>query len=188
MQYRHRVIAGIAGLAWSVFATPEPAPGQPLVEVGPSERVTLATQWQPVSQSAAGRSKVRAPAPLMADRLPAPLRFALTAAFKTAYRRTHELESCRGLFAGLVLDGASALSTSHYDLPARCQRRVGAVTGVRSHRIRLCPAFTTLSCNDRVAILIHEALHTAGLSEWPQDPEAPTSREITERVKRACSL
>ncbi len=146
------------------------------------------------SRSEADRSRVQCPAPRISARLPAPQRFALTAAFKTAYRRTRESESCRGLFEGLELDATGALGSSYYDLPAsaaiqaRCQGRVGAVTGVRSHRTRLCPTFGTLSRNDRAAILIHEALHTAGLSEWPHDLDAPTSREITERVKRACSL
>jgi len=140
------------------------------------------------------RSKARAPTPLIAASLPAPQRFALIAAFKTAYRRAYESESCRRLFEELEISAAGALAASHYDRPAaaairaHCQKRVGAVTSVRSRHIHLCPGFETLSRNDQAAILIHEALHTAGLGEWPQDLEAPTSRQITERVKLACSL
>jgi hypothetical protein len=37
-------------------------------------------------------------------------------------------------------------------------------------------------------ILIHEALHHAGMSEAPFDPQAPTAREITRMVKRSCAL
>lgn len=54
--------------------------------------------------------------------------------------------------------------------------------------IRLCSRLTNLATEGVAAILIHEALHTAGLGEWPDDPAAPTSAAITRAVLRACQL
>lgn len=140
------------------------------------------------------RTKIEVPAPQVSVRLSVPQRFALLAAFKTAYRRAQESESCAALFEDLELDAAKALTASRYDLPsssavqARCRAGVAAVTGVRSPHIRLCRRFGTMSRGDQAVVLLHEALHVAGLDEWPQDPKAQTAREITKRVKEACSL
>jgi hypothetical protein len=124
----------------------------------------------------------------------APDRWAFNAAFNSAVKRVHGRRSCGDLFGGLKLRGVEALGGTRYQ-PARtpsdlvlCQGGVSAVTSIHGRETRLCYQFKILSQNDKAAILIHEALHAAGLSERPHDPEAPTSREITAMVKSACAL
>lgn len=140
------------------------------------------------------RTKIEVPAPQVSVRLSVPQRFALVSAFKTAYRRAQESASCAALFEDLELDAAKALAASRYDLPrspavqALCRAGVAAVTGVGSPHIRLCRRFGTMSSGEQAVVLLHEALHVAGLGEWPKDPKAPTARQITRRVKEACSL
>jgi hypothetical protein len=38
------------------------------------------------------------------------------------------------------------------------------------------------------AVLIHEALHYAGLSEQPRDPQGMHARDIDRMVKKACGF
>lgn len=121
-------------------------------------------------------------------------RFTFHAAFQTAVGRLHGHQSCRDLFSDLNFDGIRALRLTHYrraqsktDL-VLCRRGARAVTGVGTGQTRICDAFDRLSRTAKATILIHEALHTAGLSEAPQDPTAPNAREITLNVKTACAL
>ena len=121
--------------------------------------------------------------------------FALTAAHRTATRRVSRIETCRALFDELGGRAASeVLSITRYT-PARspaekayCSRGLVAFTEVGSSHILLCDRFHGLPQRRKIAILIHEALHTAGMNEAPHDPDAPTSLEITRMVQKACSL
>lgn len=65
---------------------------------------------------------------------------------------------------------------------------ISAITSIGGNTTRLCDHLTVLSQNDKVAILIHEALHAAGLGEAPYHLEAPTSSELTRIVKMARAL
>ena len=121
-------------------------------------------------------------------------RFALRAAYVAALRKIEKVASCRALFNELRLDGLDALSRNHYQ-PAQsaaeqalCSGGVVAATGVGLGQVLICERFRSLPRNSKVAVLIHETLHTAGLNEVPYDPEGMTSREITRMVKEACSL
>ena len=139
-------------------------------------------------------ARLETTSPTIGSAMPAADRWAFKAAFRTAAKKVQVLESCGDLFTDLDLTGIEALGRTRYELAssaadaARCRGRVSAVTSVRGSRTRLCDYFKALSHHDKAAILIHEALHAAGLSEWPHEPEAPTSSEITARVKRACAL
>ena len=120
--------------------------------------------------------------------------FALRAAYSSAMKRLDGDASCRALFDELNLDGLQALSRNHYQ-PAQsvpekshCLGGVAAATGVGLSQVLICERFKTLPRPSKVAVLIHEALHTAGLNEAPYDPRGKTSREITQMVKKACSL
>ncbi len=115
-------------------------------------------------------------------------------AYRLAFQRVLEVPACGALFAELDLDGFTALSSTSYSSSrpgperALCNRGVLAVARKGGTEIRLCPKLRTLAHEGVAAILIHEALHTAGLGEYPANPEAPTSREITLAVLSACSL
>ncbi len=121
-------------------------------------------------------------------------RFALKAAQGAAVRRVSRNESCRALFDALDLQGPEALTSGRYRPPRseaerdHCRRGRLAFTRVDNSQIVLCERFHGLSRRSKMAILIHEALHTAGLGEAPSDPDGPTSTEITRVVRRACSL
>jgi hypothetical protein len=143
---------------------------------------------------AQARFGIEIPRPDIGPGMAAPDRWAFTAAFRSAIQRIHEHGSCSDLFLELDLTGPEALSGTHYELArtperiALCQGGVSAVTSIRGNKTSLCYHFKVLSQNDKAATLIHEALHTAGLSEWPVDPGGSTPREITAMVKSACSL
>lgn len=119
---------------------------------------------------------------------------AVRAGFRLAVMRIREIPGCGALFAPLELEGEAALSMSSYARArpgkelALCERGALAVTRAGQAEIRLCSNFTRLSREGIAAFLIHEALHTAGLGEWPVDPEGPTSAGITRVVLHACSL
>jgi len=138
--------------------------------------------------------QLRIPEPQIGPGMASNDQFVLSVAFRTAVKRIHEHKSCQELFLGLNLDGIRALSLSHYHLALSdsdqelCRRGAKAVTGIGRAQTRICTTFSRLSRNAKAAILIHEALHTAGLAEAPQSPDAQTSVEITHRVKAACAL
>ena len=139
-------------------------------------------------------TRLEIPAPDIGPGMSAPERWAFNAAFETAVQRLQEQKTCRYLFRSLYMNGVDALTDTRYE-PARrnddrriCQGGISAITSIGGDTTRLCEHFTTLPQNDKVAILIHEALHAAGLGEAPYHPEAPTSRELTDIVKTACAL
>ena len=69
-----------------------------------------------------------------------------------------------------------------------CRRGVSAFTTVGSRVTYLCRGFGGLAAPRAAAILIHEALHLAGLPESPVHPGALASAEINEMVASSCRL
>jgi hypothetical protein len=59
---------------------------------------------------------------------------------------------------------------------------------VGSPTVLLCPAFAALPTGEEARILIHEALHFAGLRERAMDLRAPGSEEINHEVTSSCGL
>ena len=120
--------------------------------------------------------------------------FDLKFAYKGAIKKLEKDEACRALFDDLVVDGIEALGRSRYQ-PAlsaseqrHCAAGVAAYTAVGSVRVVICSHFHRLDRRTKSAVLIHEALHTAGLSEAPVDPKAMTAAEIEEMVEEACGF
>jgi hypothetical protein len=120
-------------------------------------------------------------------------RYRLNLAFPVAVKRVSESPSCGGLFADLGADGLEKLAGTIY-LPPQpgegrtCTSRVAAFTGVGEPHTRLCPAFGGLSTDRAALILLHEALHFAGLGEKPSDPDGMTALQINRMVEKACGL
>ncbi len=52
----------------------------------------------------------------------------------------------------------------------------------------LCDRFANLPLKEAAVIIIHEALHVAGLEESPATPNRPTSQEIQNQVRQTCNL
>ena len=140
-----------------------------------------------------GGGLLRPPAPHIGAQVPPAQRASLIEAFEEAYLRVGSSPICASLFDGLDLTGPAALEASLYNyggasgLKRACATRVGAVTRVGGRMVHLCRDFHRLMREDKVVILLHEALHTAGQSEGSNDSSAPTSGEITRRVRAACS-
>ena len=118
----------------------------------------------------------------------------LRAAYRAAIARLNEKESCRKLFEGLDFEGVHAIGRHSYQQAespgekARCDGGIDAFTVLGQSRILICRQFHSLPQRRMTVVLIHEALHTAGLSEAPHDPNGLTSPEITRMVSLACSL
>jgi hypothetical protein len=136
--------------------------------------------------------------------MPASLRVKLEAGFELAVVRLRESASCRELFARLGADPFETLATGLYfavDSYRReaelCGRNLAAssrgaenlaYTTVGGAATFLCRPFAWISTEKAAVAVIHEALHHAGLTEWPHDRLAMSSTEITEMVEEACGF
>ncbi|HVN76696.1 MAG TPA: hypothetical protein VMT19_10300 [Thermoanaerobaculaceae bacterium] len=131
--------------------------------------------------------------PLLGDRLPGAEMPNVVFGFRLAVSRVRNDASCDALFARLGTDGVRALARSVYlarskAAPNRCAPDIAAFTWVGDRRVVLCPAFAALPLDGAAAILIHEALHSAGLGERPADPRGLRSADINREVVAACGL
>jgi hypothetical protein len=110
-----------------------------------------------------------------------------------AVERVTRSRGCSAAFAGLKIDGLTALANTRYraasawDEASQCQD-AAALTRVGSPDVRLCLGFRTLTVESAAMILIHEALHLAGLSEWPVDPNAPRAGDINRALHASCEI
>jgi len=121
---------------------------------------------------------------------------ALTQAYALAVRKVRTVPSCRALFERLGADPVQMLMNSRYKAASPehenpngpCQRGAAAVTAVGSPEVRLCVNFGALPTAGATLILLHEALHYAGLGEWPSDPGAMTRNQINLMIRDSCGL
>ncbi len=122
------------------------------------------------------------------------VRIKLQRAYLVAVDHVRNNPECRDLFAELGANGLEKLSTTLYSQStARVERRfcqggVNAIAFIESPLVRLCRRFASLGVEQAATVLIHEALHFAGMGEWPRDPQGLNSREINALVKRSCGL
>jgi hypothetical protein len=113
--------------------------------------------------------------------------------FLLAEQRIREIPECRELFDDLGADGIEALRETLY-FPASAYRettlckRAVAVTHVGAAPTVVCSHIARYKDEEAAKVLIHEALHHAGLTEAPQDPDAMSSRVINQMVKKKCEL
>ncbi len=130
--------------------------------------------------------------PRFVRRLPAPAERTLGEGFLVALHKLEADVECASLFTNR--DGRLRLLNTRYS-PATvqeemrvCRRGAVALTGVGSAETRLCRTFARLAPERAAVVLIHEALHYAGWSERPVDPEGLESREINAMVSDRCGL
>ncbi len=122
-----------------------------------------------------------------------PVKEKLTTAYHLAVDRLREVSECRALFASLEADGVEALTRSVYaranaGMEATWCRHAVAGTTVGKKMVFLCRRFSGLPVEEAATILIHEAMHRAGMSEAPLDANALTGDEISSIVRRSCFL
>ena len=135
----------------------------------------------------------RAPGPWMPTGLDPTTRRKLSAAFAEALLRLRRHASCRQLFETFGTDGVEVLArTFYYETSARDEqlvcRRASAFTSVGGRVTRVCRGFRRLPLNLAAVVLLHEALHNAGMTEKPRDPRALDSAQINQLVAMSCSL
>lgn len=120
----------------------------------------------------------------------------LESGFTIALQRLRDIPSCRQLFSDLGADGAEMLRTTlYFPMPSireeiKICRDGGAdaATIVGAASTFVCRNFERIPDERAAIVVIHEALHHAGLSESPPDRHAPTSREINGMVADRCEL
>ncbi len=124
----------------------------------------------------------------------------LTIAIEIANDRINTLPACSGLFRKLGSEASDTLG-SVFILPAQDQHeksvcsRVVALTMMGTSKTWVCQSLAKLSDKQVAMVLIHEALHHAGLRERPKklgtrirDRTAKTSAEINQMVSISCRL
>ncbi|HNX48993.1 MAG TPA: hypothetical protein PKL08_02420 [Thermoanaerobaculaceae bacterium] len=119
-------------------------------------------------------------------------RHALARSYSLAVERVVSQPACRSLFARLGTDGAAMLARTYYlragvEGKEACAGGTVAFTHVRDHRCWICPGFSNLSDSAAAMILVHEALHLAGMREEPDGKGALSSFGISRLVARSCA-
>ena len=118
----------------------------------------------------------------------------LLTGFSGALERVRDIPSCRALFETLDASGVEMITNSFYIAPSVAEKRelctggVTAFTQVGSRVTRLCPGFGDVDRLTAALLLIHEALHSAGMLESPSTAGALTPSEINRLVRQACEL
>jgi hypothetical protein len=114
-------------------------------------------------------------------------------AFRSAQDSIRAHPTCSALFDRFGMDGLELLAMVEFESATMemvgdtCSRGgVAAFTKVSGRTIRLCPGFGVLPVPEATVILIHELLHTAGMSEKPLDPDGLLPQEINQLVAVSC--
>jgi hypothetical protein len=165
--------------------------------------VVLHASWVQASDPVVERGQISTGAAVSAAVLTVPspwihaqtqpgVRARIQSAFAIAVARVRDNAECGALFSRLGRDGVEMLRTTLYfqvphsfDGISICERG-DAATFVGSPSTFVCRHFQRLGDEQAAVVLIHEALHHAGLTEYPQDPEAMTSARITRMVEKNC--
>lgn len=127
----------------------------------------------------------------LSPKVPAPVGLQLESAFVDAVDRLRTSEACRQLFSELDLEAERALdfaifyAASPLEEATICRHSVAFARHGRGP-IRLCRRFAALSSEQAAEVVLHEALHRAGLPECHTDPDAEDPVEIHVRVVHAC--
>ncbi len=134
----------------------------------------------------------RLPGPRVLGNLSSDVERVLTAAYRVAVGWLEHQPSCRSLFARLGSNGFERLTHTTYARAGTaadrrfCGAGAPAFTGIGSLRVMLCERFGQLPVDTAAVIVLHEALHSSGLDEWPGNPKARRAQEIDSMVRTAC--
>ena len=165
-------------------------PRATMVETSASEGTSL----ESTSSATAAMTAAVSRGPILHPRLSETITTRLNEAIPVALEHLRDYPSCQALFARLGADGVVKLNnTSYYPAGARqeskyCRGGSLAITTVGGSAVVLCRSFARLSAQEAAIILLHEALHFAGQTEYPSDPDAPDDIGISEMVMKSCRL
>jgi hypothetical protein len=149
--------------------------------------VASAGEMADVSTATASASPAAQVSPRMTWRVEAKLE----RAFALATRQLETVPACRELFAELGSNGFERLAATRYypaspHLELKTCRRAVAATRVGSPATSVCRRFDAISDSRAAMVVLHEALHFAGLEEG--GPGEMSSNDINEMVRSACAL
>ena len=108
-------------------------------------------------------------------------------------RRLQERPSCASLFTELGKDGMAVIKrTLYYPANVLMERRICwrsyAFTKVGVRPTWICRRMWLQPISRFALVLLHEALHHAGLDEWPHAKAAQDSHSVIGRVATACGF
>jgi len=118
----------------------------------------------------------------------------ITASFRIALEKVREVPECQEIFTKLGADGVSALSGMRFYPIGSHELKPNVCSGSAVHTlvgggpIWVCQKFSRLSNAQAAMVILHEALHHAGLTEQPHDPRGMTSGAINDMVLKRCGL
>lgn len=120
--------------------------------------------------------------------------FLLNQGKTTATDKLNNLPDCEKMYDDLGKNGPTVIANTTYrdgTGTTDCNNHPGAaaVTKVGTYTVLLCGStFTNLSSSGAAIVVIHEGLHSAGLTENPPDSTAKTSDQINQMVMANCGL
>lgn len=130
------------------------------------------------------------------DGLSARERFHLRSALSLAELRLERDSRCSALFRELKADGGELLRRASYSRAGAEEQEMWCGTGtvalfttIRGDRIGIChDSLRKLDRFELAMVLIHEALHMAGVEESPAIEGAPSSVELNHLVREKCGF
>jgi hypothetical protein len=119
----------------------------------------------------------------------------LVSSFQIAIDRVRQVPECRDLFTDLGADAVDMISKIYFTPIGIYGARANICNGTVAYTLVgggpttwLCRDFSRLTDKNAAMIIIHEALHHAGLTERPKDPKGMTSAGINRMVSKRCGL
>ncbi len=123
------------------------------------------------------------------------IRERLVSSFQVAVERVREVPECREMFNQLGADGIDTIAKIYFTPIGIYGARANVCNGSVAYTLVgggpttwLCREFSRLTEKQAAMIIIHEALHHAGLTERPKDPKGMTSAGINRMVSKRCGL
>ncbi len=131
----------------------------------------------------------------MSRTLESDVRRQLHRALPVAFQRIESSTACAALFEKLGVDPTEVLnSTLYFPAPSRQESTIcqgvgaAAFTTVGGRATWLCSNFGSLRVHHAARLILHEALHHAGLPERPLVASALNSHQINLLVSKSCGL
>lgn len=118
----------------------------------------------------------------------------ISVSFRIALDRVLEVPECGAMFTELGAEASATLGRMYFhpigwhELKPDVCNGSAVYTLVGGGPIWVCRRFSRLSDSQAAMLIIHEALHLAGLTERPRDANGMTSAAINGMVSKRCGF